>query len=154
MADERAAEEIGHLLDRVCEHKHRRMHEMLEGLGLYRGQPFVLRALWAQDGMPQSELAGQLDRCPATITKMIQRMEKAGFVERKPDPSDERLSRVYLTDAGRNIQSAVREVWRAFDEQAFEGFGQEELALLGGLLAHICRNIESRGCPQSRKTGG
>jgi DNA-binding MarR family transcriptional regulator len=140
--EEPTAERMGHLLSRVCEHKHRRMHGLLDTLGLYKGQPFVLRALWARDGITQSELAEQLDRCPATITKMVQRMEKAGFVERKPDPGDERLSRVYLTDAGRNIKSAVEDVWRAFEEQAFVGFSQEERSTFGELLLRVCRNLE------------
>jgi DNA-binding MarR family transcriptional regulator len=73
---------------------------------------------------------------------MVKRMEKAGFVERRSDPRDERLSRVYLTDAGRDIQSAVEDVWRAFEEQAFAGFGEEELLALRDYLLRLCRNIK------------
>ena len=118
------------------------MHELLDNLGLYRGQPSMLNALWAQDGMTHSQLAEQLNKSPATITKMVKRMERAGFVERRPDPRDERLSRVYLAGAGRDIRSAVEEVWRAFDEQAFAGLGEEELAVLRSSLLRICQNIK------------
>ena len=142
MTGEPTLEHIGHLLIKVCTFKHRRMHELLDGLGLYRGQPFVLRALWKQDGMTHSELAELLDRSPATITKMVQRMERAGFVERRPDPGDERVSRVYLTDVGRNIKSEVEDVWRAFEEQVVSGFSEEELTVLRSLLLRICRNME------------
>ena len=69
-------------------------------------------------------------------------MEKAGFVERRPDPRDERLSRVYLTSAGRDIRSSVEDVWRAFEEQAFAGLTEEELAVFRSLLLHICQNIK------------
>jgi DNA-binding MarR family transcriptional regulator len=117
------------------------MHELLDELGLYRGQPAMLRALWAGDGVTHSSLAGQLSKSPATITKTVKRMEKAGFVERKPDPRDERLSRVYLTAAGRNVQAAVEQVWQAFELQAFDGFSQEEMAALRGLLQRVCHNI-------------
>jgi DNA-binding MarR family transcriptional regulator len=147
MAGEATLERIGHVLTKVCELRHRRMHELLDGLGLYRGQPSMLRALWMHDGSTQSELADQLQRCPATITKMVQRMERAGFVKRKPDPSDERLSRVCLTDAGRGIQSAVEGVWRTFDEQAFAGFSEDEITRLHGLLLRVSHNIEGApGC--------
>jgi DNA-binding MarR family transcriptional regulator len=117
------------------------MHELLDELGLYRGQPSMLRALWAGDGITHSALAGQLNKSPATITKTVKRMEKAGFVERKPDPKDERLSRVYLTAAGRDVQAAVEQVWQEFEMQAFAGFTQEEMATLRGLLQRVCQNI-------------
>ena len=103
-------ERMGHLLNKVCGLRHRRMHELLCGLGLYRGQPAMLNALWAQDGLTHSCLAERLNKSPATITKTVKRMERAGFVVRRADPRDERLSLVYLTDAGRDIQSAVEEV--------------------------------------------
>jgi DNA-binding MarR family transcriptional regulator len=142
MTAEPTPERLGQLLSKVCGLRHRRMHDLLDDLGLYRGQPSMLNALWTQDGMTHSELAEQLNKSPATITKTVKRMEKAGFVERRPDPRDERLSRVYLTGAGRDIQSAVEDVWRAFEEQAFAGFGQEELAALRGALLRVCQNIK------------
>jgi DNA-binding MarR family transcriptional regulator len=148
MVEEPRGEWIVHLLSIVCEHKHRRMHQLLDALGLYKGQPSMLRALWAEDGMTHSELAEQLDRCPATISKMVQRMEKAGFVERRSDPSDERLSRVYLTPAGRDIKAAVEEVWGAFEEQVVTGFTEQEIALLRSFLMRVCRNMETEPCAE------
>ena len=142
MTEESTPERMGHLLSKVCDRRHRRMHELLDTLGLYQGQPFVLRALWRQDGMTQSELVELLNKSPATITKTVKRMEKAGFVARKPDPRDERLSRVHLTGAGRDIQAAVEDVWRAFEEQAFCGLDKEELAVLRDLLLRVYRNIK------------
>ena len=135
-------ERTGHLLSKVCGLRHRRMHELLDDLGLYRGQPSMLNLLWAEDGMTHSALAEQLNKSPATITKMVKRMEKAGFVERRSDPRDERLSRVFLTGAGRDIQSAVEDVWRSFEEQAFAGFSEGELATLRDFLLRLCRNIK------------
>jgi DNA-binding MarR family transcriptional regulator len=142
MTIEPTPERLGHLLNKVCGLRHRRMHELLDSLGLYRGQPSMLNVLWAEDGMTHSQLAERLSKSPATITKTVKRMEKAGFVERRPDPRDERLSRVYLTGAGRDIRSAVEDVWRAFEEQAFAGLNDEELSALRGLLLCICRNIK------------
>jgi len=142
MTQEPAAEHIGHLLAKTCKLKHQRMRQLLECLGLYQGQPFVLRALWKQSGLTHSELAESLNRSPSTITNMIKRMEKAGFVERRPDPKDERVSRVYLTDAGRNVKAALEDVWRTFEEQAFAEFSKEELTVLRDLLLRICRNIK------------
>jgi DNA-binding MarR family transcriptional regulator len=78
---------------------------------------------------------------PATITKMIKRMERAGFVERSHDTEDQRVSRVYLTDAGRNIRDAVEGVLRELEEQTFAGFSSEECALLNQFLFRIRHNL-------------
>ena len=135
---------IRHLISRTSDLKHRRVHELLDELGLYRGQTPVLRALWAQDGLTQSELTARLNRSPSTITKTVQRMEKAGLVKRCPDDSDERISRVFLTDAGRVIRPAVEEVWNKLNQQLFAGFSAQELTLLSDFLTRVCRNIESK----------
>jgi DNA-binding MarR family transcriptional regulator len=133
---------IRHLISQTSDLKHRRVRALLDELGLYRGQTPVLRALWAQDGLTQTELTERLKRSPSTVTKTVQRLEKAGFVRRGPDDSDERISRVFLTDAGRAIQPAVEEVWTKLDRQLFAGFSDQELSLLADFLTRVCRNIE------------
>jgi DNA-binding MarR family transcriptional regulator len=69
-------------------------------------------------------------------------MGKAGFVVRGSDDSDERISRVFLTDAGRAIRPAVEKVWTRLDRQLFAGFSERELSLLADFLVRVCRNIE------------
>jgi DNA-binding MarR family transcriptional regulator len=103
----------------------------------------VLRLLWSQEGMTHTELARELRVQPATITKMIQRMEKAGFVLRRHDPDDQRVSRVYLTPAGRAVQDDVKQVWRRLEEEAFAGFTEEETVLLRRFFLRIRDNLTS-----------
>lgn len=133
---------IRNSISRTSDLKHRRVHELLDELGLYRGQTPVLRALWAQDGLTQTELTERLKRSPSTVTKTVQRLEKAGFVQRCPDDSDERISRVFLTDAGRAIRPAVEEVWIRLDRQLFAGFSTQELDMFAHFLTRVCHNIE------------
>ncbi|MGD8398367.1 MAG: MarR family transcriptional regulator [Anaerolineae bacterium] len=135
------------LFAQICKLKHARIHTLLESLGLYRGQPSVLGALWAQEGLMHTELARRLHVQPATITKMLQRMEKAGFVERRPDPDDHRVSRVYLPGAGWAVRDDVQRVWRQLEAEAFAGFTVEERALLRRFFLDIRANLE-------RVTGG
>jgi DNA-binding MarR family transcriptional regulator len=101
----------------------------------------MLRSLWAQEGLTHTELGKRLRVQPATITKMIQRMEKAGFVERRPDPEDERVSRVYLTESGRAVQADVRGVWHTLEKEAFAEFAAEERTLLRQFLLQIRENL-------------
>jgi len=129
------------LLAQVSRLHRQRAHELLDKLGLYRGQPPVLFALWEQDGLTHRELAEQLEITPATMTRMIQRMEKAGFVQRQPDASDQRLSRVYLTDAGRTVRVELEAVWQRMDVECFNGFSDEERVVLRGFLLRLRANL-------------
>lgn len=136
-------ESLDFLLAQVCRLHHTRARALLEGIGLYRGQPPLLFALWEKEGRTHSELADILSVQPSTITKMLKRMERAGFVERRQDPDDQRVSRVYLTDAGRMIQKEVQQAFLALEEETFDGFTLEERTLLRRLLARIRDNLTS-----------
>ncbi|MBN1993324.1 MAG: MarR family transcriptional regulator [Anaerolineae bacterium] len=141
MSSATKSESIDFLLAQVCKLHFARAHILLEEIGLYRGQPPVLRMLWEQEGRTHSELAAQLNVQPATITKMIQRMERAGFVARRPDPGDERLSRVYLTEAGRDIQADVQRIWRTLEAETFAGLNEEELGMLRQFFERVRDNL-------------
>ena len=123
-------------------HLHRtRIHQLLETLELYQGQPPALRELWKQEGLTQSELASRLKITPATVTRMLQRMEKTGFIRREPDPDDQRVTRVFLTGAGRAVQEQVECVFRTLEAETFAGLDPEELSLLRGLLLRLRENL-------------
>ncbi len=134
-------ESIDALLAHICRLHYHRARTRLEALGLYRGQPPLLYHLHKQDGLTHSELAERLQVAPATITKMIKRMEKAGFVQRRPDVEDQRVSRVYLTNAGQVIESEMVAVLRALGEEVFAGFSPEERGLLRRFLEQIRENL-------------
>lgn len=128
-------------LAQICHLHHSRVHQLVEALGLYRGQPPVLRALWEQEGLTQTELAEQMKITPATMTKMLQRMEKAGFIQRKTDAADQRVSRVYLTEAGRMVQKDVEAVFRQIETEIFGNFSKEEQELLRRFFLQIRENL-------------
>lgn len=128
-------------LAHICHLHHSRVHQLVEALGLYRGQPPVLRALWEQEGLTQTELAGQMKITPATMTKMLQRMEKAGFIQRKMDAADQRISRVYLTEAGRTVQEDVEAVFQRIEAETFGNFSKEEQDLLRRFFLRIHENL-------------
>jgi len=132
---------IGLLLGQICRLNHGHMYAVLEELGLYRGQPYVLRILGEEDGLPHSELARRMRVTPATVSHMVRRMERAGFVVRRPDPEDQRISRVYLTDKGWATHGRLHEVWEEIEAQAFGGFTAEERVLLRRFLLQVRDNL-------------
>ena len=136
-----SSDSINYLLAQICRLHHARSHTLLEEIGLYRGQPPVLRALWNKEGRTHSELAEHMHVQPATVTKMIKRMEKTGFVTCKADEKDQRVSRVYLTEAGRKIQEQVQQVWRTLQDETFDNFTTEERIVLRRLFLQMRENL-------------
>ena len=130
-------ETVDLLIAQVCMLYRSQSHLSLEKLGLYRGQPRLLRLLWDREGQTHSELAASLHVQPATVTKMLQRMEKSGFVKRLPDPHDERISRVCLTRKGRTIRPGVETVWRAQEDKALANLSESERKAFRRLLAKV-----------------
>jgi DNA-binding MarR family transcriptional regulator len=145
---------IDFLVAQVGRLHHKRAHTLLEELGLYHGQPRLLLVLWHEEGQTQSELAERLRVRPATITKMLQRMQEAGFVERHRDDQDQRLVRVYLTDHGHAVQERVQQVWAQMEREVLEGFEPAECDQLRGFLLHIRENLRAREMGQVHKGDG
>jgi DNA-binding MarR family transcriptional regulator len=139
--DEPSEESIDFLIAQVGRMHHKRARALLESLGLYQGQPRLLFALWHQEGQTQSELADRLRVRPATMTRMLQRMEESGFVERRRDREDQRVWRVYLSEAGREVQAQVHQVWAQLEAEALVGFSEEELVVLRRFLTQLRDNL-------------
>jgi DNA-binding MarR family transcriptional regulator len=125
------------LLIRVCRVHHNLARQSLEKTGLHRGQPPILFALGKQDGMTHSELAAKMEVTPAAISNMVKRMEQAGFVVRRRDAEDERVSRVYLTDVGQAVYSQVEAIAQQVNETTFAGFTGEERNIMRDFLTRI-----------------
>lgn len=141
MSQESRPETLNYLLVEVSKLHYARSHALLERIGLYRGQPPVLHALWHEEGLTHSELARRLHVQPATITRMVRRMEQAGFVTRRRDPEDERVSRVYLAAQGHAIQAELDEVLHTTEAGTFAGFSEEERDQVRAYLTRMRHNL-------------
>jgi MarR family transcriptional regulator, organic hydroperoxide resistance regulator len=132
---------LGFLLVQIIRLHHSRTHNLFSSVGLHRGQHPVLFMLWEKDGRTQKELAEGLQITPATITDVLQRMERIELLERRPDSEDLRVSRVYLTDKGRQLQKQVEQIFKDLEEACFQGFTFEEKVLLRRFFIQIRNNL-------------
>ena len=134
-------ESLDYVLAGVCKLHHDRIRSLFEAVGLYRGQPPMLRVLAEEQGLSHSELASRLHVTPATISKMIDRMERSGFVRRQGDSADQRVSRVYLTEQGQAVQAELGRLFGKIEQETFAGFTMEERVLLRRLLLQVRENL-------------
>ena len=138
---EQKAETIGYIMAGVCKLVRHHAHGRMEKLGLYRGQNFILHRLWHEEGQTQTALATSLNVSPATVTNSLQRMERDGIIERRPDLEDQRVSRVYLTDRGRALREHAEAAWATIESTACKGFTDDERAQLITLLTRMRANL-------------
>ena len=70
-------------------------------------------------------------------------MVKNGLVERRGDPQDQRISRVYLTDQGRELQRSIEGVWDKLEQYTVATLNLEERLLLRRLLMQVQDNLNN-----------
>lgn len=112
-----------------------------QALGIHPGQIPVLSVLKRQEGVSQREIADMLHIKPPTVTVTLQRLEKSGFVCRKPDPRDQRISRIFLTEKGRSMDKTFEQLIFKNEEILTRGFSEEEKDLLGQMLQRMVNNL-------------
>jgi DNA-binding MarR family transcriptional regulator len=136
-----AYRDLGRLLVSVCRLHHTRADQSMDKIGLYRGQARLLMILSELDGMTHSEIAEKLEISPAAVTKVIKRMEQARYVQRRGDPSDERVSRVYLQAQGRAVIAEIDGAFGRLDRTMLDGLSESDLERLRDLLTQMQANL-------------
>ena len=131
-------------LTRVARAQRSLSAESLAPLGLHPGQDELLRLLWRQDGLVQSRIVDALGVEAPTVTKMVHRLELAGFVQRRAAPADRRATQVWLTPAGRQLPPAVQRLRKRIDRRMTDGFTDRQAATLQALLERILTNLDDQ----------
>lgn len=106
------------------------------------GQAVGLMVLAANDGITQSELADMIGIARPTVTTMLQKMERAGLIERRVDEDDQRYTRIYVTDAGHTLHERLRDVHDEMVLTAMGPLSEVDQLELERLLLLVSENIE------------
>jgi DNA-binding MarR family transcriptional regulator len=113
------------------------MSEGLSAHGTTLAQYDVLMTLCHGDGITQQELAERLLVTKANVVGLIDRVSAAGWVERRPDPEDRRVNRLYLTDAGRKLAGEAQPGQYALVKKIFGRLTEAELRQLHALVGRL-----------------
>ena len=106
-------------------------------LGVTGAQWNVLFKLTAKPGLRQGELADMLDIEPITLTRIIDRLQEAGLVERQADPADRRAWRLHVTEKARPVAAKLRAIANEMSAEAFAGINREDLETTRRVLAQV-----------------
>src|SRR4029079_14265481 len=137
MSQQPERESIMSLLGLICRAQRSQLNAGLREIDIHAGQEVVLWELSRQDGLCQSQLVERMCVQPPTVSKMLDRMEITGLVRRSPDAEDSRISRVYLTEQGRNNLQGVRDIWNGLEQRLTDHLTIDERVLLRRLLLQV-----------------
>ena len=132
---------LGFLMHDVSRLRRIVFDEFMKPLGATRSQWWVLAYLSRHDGMIQSDLANVLDLGKAALGGLIDRLESAGFIERRPDSTDRRVKRVYLSSKGAHIVKEMRIRSHDASERILKGLNREDRQALADMLTTVKQNL-------------
>jgi len=118
------------------------LQDRLRALGLHLGQELIVVDLHLHPGSTQAELVERLGIEQPTVAKALSRMERAGFVTRTRDKTDQRCIRVRLTSRGEDVVAPIAEAWSDVDAQTTKGLTARERRQLVAWLTAIVANYD------------
>jgi MarR family transcriptional regulator, organic hydroperoxide resistance regulator len=128
-------------------HLHRQaMQRRLSHPETHHGELITLRLLTSTDGISQRELADTLHLSRPRVTSILQGLEKVGAVRREPDPDDQRLTRVFLTDEGRRQEMENRAAFEEYINQTIGALSEADKLQLTRLLDEVSARIATLVC--------
>ena len=132
------------LLYRAFHAQRNYLRPCLGEIGLEVGQPKMLSYLAKHEPCRQKELADYFEIDSAAVSRMLDSLEKSGFVTRKMDQENRRSNVIALTDWGRDAQERWAEHCRAMEQEMLRGFTEEEKKWFAGFLLRAYQNLRDR----------
>ena len=136
---------IGFLIYEVSRLLRRNFDERVQSLGLTQAQWRALAHISHNEGCNQITLAEILEVKPITLSRLLDRLQAAGWVERRTDPEDRRAIRLHLSELAKPLLTKMGELALQTRQQALTGMSEEEHRQLFTLLKKMKTNLSTPG---------
>ena len=125
------------LLAKAYQKAHADFKKRLRPFGLTNLQHLVLEALWYQTGFTATELGKFLVLDKATLSGVLDRLSDADWIEKKPDPDDRRVMRLYPSQKAEDMKEPLIALRKTANERLLSAFSVEEQILLKRFLRDL-----------------
>ena len=140
-AEHEARRHIGVRLTVMARLLRNNFDRQVAGLNVTRSQWAMIAVVARAPGATQRMIAEALEMSEASAGRLIDRLCADGLLERRDRQDDRRARAVYLTPAAEPLLGQLATIARASEQRMFDGFSEEELATLSGLLDRIYDNV-------------
>ncbi|MCB2193499.1 MAG: MarR family transcriptional regulator [Deltaproteobacteria bacterium] len=127
------------LLSKAYQKGHRLVQTRLKPYGLTNLQYVILEMLWGRPGASAAELGKELTIDKATISGALDRMSEAGWLEKRPDPDDGRMMRLFASAKADGLREELVALRQEANQELLAGLSSEERLLLGRMLKDLAR---------------
>jgi MarR family transcriptional regulator for hemolysin len=134
---------LGYLIHDVSRLRRMMFDRALAPLGITRSQWWVLAFISRKDGLPQTQLANELDVGKVALGSLIDRLEASGFVVRRNDPVDRRVKRIHLTKQSIEFLNRLRKETDKFNATIVRGIERANLETTSNTLFAMKRTLLS-----------
>jgi len=132
---------LGYLIHDVSRLRRMMFDRALAPLGITRSQWWVLAFISRKDGLPQTQLANELDVGKVAVGALVDRLECSGFVLRQADPVDRRVKRVYVTKQAKGFLERLRKETDKFNVKIVNGIDRKQLEAASDALLAMKHNL-------------
>jgi MarR family transcriptional regulator, transcriptional regulator for hemolysin len=108
---------------------------------LTRAQWRALKRVRHSEGMTQKDLAEYLEMEPIAVGRVIDRLQKAGFIERRSDPSDRRVWRLHLTAKAHDVVEDMEQISNELFKQAQRGISAGDMKIMLDVFTRMKQNV-------------
>ncbi|HET7358922.1 MAG TPA: MarR family transcriptional regulator [Rhodanobacteraceae bacterium] len=134
---------FGYLLNDVTLLFRKHFDRRATRFGLTRAQWRAIKVLHHREGIRQSELAEFLEMEPIAVGRVIDRLQAAGFVERRADPKDRRCWRLFATAQARSVIGDMEQIARGLRRDITRNIDIAELQQALAVLGRIKENLQA-----------
>lgn len=145
---------LGFLVHDAARLMRRRFEEEGSHYGLSSAQWRALVRVVREEGITQARLADLMEIEPISVSRLMDRMEDGGWVERRPDPADRRVRLIFATQKSRETFAAIKSVAADVYEKALAGLSDDDRrALVRGLAAMVDNLADGDAGPETNLKG-
>jgi len=124
-------------------------------ISMTRAQWAVLVRLERAEGLKQAELADMLDLQPITLTRLVDRLCDSGLIERRSDPKDRRVKRLFLTPAAQPLLDRLHVIGETLMTEVLAGLDDATIKILleqfGRVKDNLREIIQNKSGEEERK---
>ncbi|MBD0263118.1 MAG: MarR family transcriptional regulator [Tolypothrix sp. T3-bin4] len=137
----RAPHNLGYRIKLLSQLLYRKFSDRLEPFGLTPFHWLVLCCLWEEDGLATSSIGEKLQQVGGTLTGVLDRMEERSLIRRERDNRDRRIWRIWLTDAGRELENVLPQLVADLRDETWHGVSYAEREQFSQLLNRAIANL-------------
>lgn len=138
---------ISFRIARIARMQRARFDSRAKSLGLTRAQWRVMATVKLAEGATQREVASRLEVSGVTAGRIIDRLEAAGWLERRQDSDDRRINRLHTTQAAEPMLEHLTALGTNEEQTALNGLSTDERATLAALLDRLVSNMVAAPLP-------